>query len=85
MKRFFGKHGCQENKDWEVIIWIGEEAVVLLSQVTKKEAELFYEDLKKEIVTSKTGFIEVGTEKGDVSDVRLFNISQIRALKLTQD
>jgi hypothetical protein len=82
MSKLFGRRACEEETDWEVRVYFNDDGdyLTLTEQVTQKEAELFYDDFKKELEASTTGWVEVEvTDK--VVLLNKDNITMVRLMK----
>ncbi len=82
----FGRTSCREDRSWQVRLHLCDgDSVTVTEQLNEKEATEFYKDLKKELLESKSDWVEIKTDNGDDyhADTRLFNKINIKHIKLT--
>ncbi len=79
--KLIGRNKCEEKNDenWRVGVLLcdGSPSIDVSEQINRTEATELFEKIQKAIETSQTGFIEVETSRGDISDKRFINIHNI--------
>ena len=81
----FGKRGCNEDKNYDIKIWTVEGdfiAMTIAEQLTKKEAQTIYNDLKDKMNNPNTKIIEIEVERSRRNKIYCINKDKIVAIRM---